>query len=156
MKFLCITCDEQMRLTETLSPEQDAVSAVFTCPKCGHQIAMLTNSMETQLVKSLDVRIGGSATRHEPMSVVRSSLEGASESPQSSASGGKCPFTGAVKEAVASDAMVWTDGALQRLERVPPFIRPMVRRGIEDHAREQGLREITEEVMADVRSTFGM
>lgn len=156
MKFLCVTCDEQMRLAETLGPEGDAVSAVFECPECGHRIAMLTNSMETQLVKSLDVKIGRSAESRAPMSVVRGSLEGASETSQPASSGGKCPFTGAVKEAYASSEVTWTDSALARLERIPSFVRPMVRRGIEDHAREHGIREITEEVLSEVRTTFGM
>ncbi|MGA7306502.1 MAG: PCP reductase family protein [Rhodothermales bacterium] len=157
MKFLCVTCDEQMRLTETLGPDNDAVSAIFECPECGNRIAMLTNSMETQLVKSLDVKIGRSAESREPMSVVRASLEGAVAPQEGSTAGGsKCPFTGAVKEALASGDIAWTDGALERLERIPSFVRPMVKRGIEDHAREQGIREINEEVMAEVRTTFGM
>lgn len=156
MKFLCISCDQQMQLTETLGPDDDAISAVFACPACGHQVAMLTNSMETQLVKSLDVKIGRSDASRSPMSVVRSSLEGAAAPDTETSSGGKCPFTGAVKDAFAATEIVWTDGARERLERIPDFVRPMVKRGVEQHARDQGITRITEEVMAEVRSTFGM
>lgn len=156
MKFLCVSCDEQMNLTKTAGPEEDAISAFFACPLCGHEIAMLTNSMETQLVKSLDVKIGKAKMAETPMSVVRSSLEGVPESQPVSSSGGKCPFTGAVKEAYAAAELVWTDAALQRLERVPEFVRPMVKRGIEQHARDIGVSEITEQLMAEVRTTFGM
>lgn len=156
MKFLCVSCDEQMRLTETLAPENDAISAIFSCPSCGNQVAMLTNSMETQLVKSLDVKIGRGTEERAPMSVVRSSLEGAAEPGSPSSGGGKCPFTGAVNEAYSTSEPSWTAAALERLERIPSFVRPMVKRGIEQHARDSGLSEITEEVMAEVRSTFGM
>jgi len=154
MKFLCVSCDEQMHLKETLKPDNEAISAVFACPSCGHEFAMLTNSMETQLVKSLDVKIGKTSDSAAPMSVVRSSLEGSSETPQSA--GGKCPFTGAVKEAFAESEPKWTAGALERLERIPSFVRPMVKRGIEQHAKDVGAAEITEELMAEVRTTFGM
>ena len=157
MKFLCVSCDRQMKLTETLGPDEDAISAVFSCPECGHQVAMLTNSMETQLVKSLDVKIGRGVESRAPMSVVRTSLEGASETAPEAAAGGKCPFTGAVKEAyAAAEQVVWTEGARERLERIPELVRPIVKRGIEQHARDQGIAKITEEVMAEVRTTFGM
>ncbi|HUF10866.1 MAG TPA: PCP reductase family protein [Rhodothermales bacterium] len=157
MKFLCVSCDRQMKLTETLGPDEDAISAIFSCPECGHQVAMLTNSMETQLVKSLDVKIGRGAELRGPMSVVRTSLLDAPETVSEGSAGGKCPFTGAVKEAFAAgEDVVWTEAARERLERIPEFVRPMVKRGIEQHARDQGIARITEEVMADVRTTLGM
>lgn len=41
----------------------------------------------------------------------------------------------------------WTEGALKRLEKVPPFAKGMAKKAIEDYARENNQREITEEVM---------
>ena len=58
MKFLCIPCDSPMKLQTVGSPEGGSLSAVFSCPKCGYEMAMLTNPYETQLVQSLGVRIG--------------------------------------------------------------------------------------------------
>lgn len=44
----------------------------------------------------------------------------------------------------------------QRLARVPEFVRPMVRDSVERHARERGCREITCEVMDEVKSSMRM
>jgi len=172
MKFLCVACDEHMKLERTLPPDDDAISAVFTCPNCGSAFAMHTNSMETQLVRSLDVKIGGSNGDRAPMQTVRGALEGAKEIPGSelnaggpdleagdSQDAGKCPFTGAVSEAFAaagSTGPAWTEGAEARLDRVPSFIRPMVKKGIEDVAKQKGYSEITEDVMVEVREEIGM
>ena len=58
MKFLCIECDEPMKLVKTAPPERGSLSVVYSCPSCARQIAMLTNPFETQLVQSLGVKIG--------------------------------------------------------------------------------------------------
>jgi len=59
MKFLCIECDQQMAFAERQLPGDGTLAATFKCPKCGRVVAMLTNPMETQLVSSLGVEIGG-------------------------------------------------------------------------------------------------
>jgi len=41
----------------------------------------------------------------------------------------------------------WTDGALKRLEKVPPFAKGMAKKAIEDYAREKNHTTITEKVM---------
>jgi len=169
MKFLCVSCDEQMMLERTLAPENDAISAVFACPKCGSAFAMHTNSMETQLVRSLDIKIGkGGAEERMPMQSVRASLAGvkdldghvsAAAQSDSPSGGSKCPFSDVVTEAFEAEVAtgpVWTSAANERLDRVPSFIRPMVKRGIEDMARQKGYAEITEEVMQEVRGEIGM
>ncbi|HHL39070.1 MAG TPA: radical SAM protein [Deltaproteobacteria bacterium] len=46
---------------------------------------------------------------------------------------------------------VWTAEARERLGRVPSFLRPMVRRGLERYARAMGIAEITPELMAELR-----
>lgn len=74
MKFLCVECDEAMRLETTSGPHRGSMTVVFACPSCGRRTAMLTNSMETQVVRSLGVKIGGRSAPSEPMEMVRSSL----------------------------------------------------------------------------------
>ena len=59
MKFLCVECDRQMGFAERELPGDGTLAAVFTCPACHRAVAMLTNPMETQLVASLGVKIGG-------------------------------------------------------------------------------------------------
>ena len=41
----------------------------------------------------------------------------------------------------------WTQAALKRLEKVPPFALGMAKKAIEDYARENNRAKITEEVM---------
>ncbi|MBI4537356.1 MAG: PCP reductase family protein [candidate division NC10 bacterium] len=52
--------------------------------------------------------------------------------------------------------LAWSPDAERRLERVPEFIRPMIRQSIEHFAAEHGYRLITPEVMAEARGAFGM
>src|SRR5437667_8872867 len=59
MKFLCVECDQQMAFAERALPGDGTLAATFKCPKCGRVVAMLTNPMETQLVASLGVELGG-------------------------------------------------------------------------------------------------
>lgn len=131
MKFLCVACDEAMRFVEAGEPPRgDTLTAVYGCPRCGHRIALLANPWETQLVHSMGVAIGGRTAPHEPLEVVRARL--------------------------AESRLLWTEDAERRIERVPEFVRPMVRDGIERHARERGCHEVTCEVMDEARSRMGM
>lgn len=50
------------------------------------------------------------------------------------------PFTG-----------TWDEAAQARLNRIPYFLRAMVKKGVERHAREQGLTVITVELMEELR-----
>ena len=167
MKFLCVECDEPMKLKETKGPDDGSMTVIFDCPKCGKGIAMLTNQMETQMVRSLDVKIGGRSVPAEPMETTRKSLahgvfpsHASSESaaqPNDENKESKCPFTGAVNDAFeTASEFVWTREAEERLERIPPFARSMAKKGIEQHAREKGYTEINESVMDEVRDQFGM
>lgn len=168
MKFLCVACDEAMTLNDVHGPDAGAMTVVFGCPSCGTEVAMLTNPMETQVVRSLGVSIGTPAAAPSPMSTVRTGLAGAhgATEPQpsnppaeSKKSASKCPFTGVVDEAFAARAAPgpsWTPEAEARLARIPAYARAMVREGIEVHAREQGYAEIDDAVMDEMRSRFGM
>ncbi len=46
MKFLCVSCDEPMKLAEARPPERGSLTVVYRCPRCSHEIAMLTNPYE--------------------------------------------------------------------------------------------------------------
>ena len=50
----------------------------------------------------------------------------------------------------------WSPDAERRLERIPEFIRPMARQGVEQFAVERGYQRITEEVMEEARGALGM
>lgn len=76
MKFLCVDCDEPMALKSTSGPDNGSMTVVFGCGTCGREIAMLTNSMETQMVHSLGVKIGGAKEEAPPMETISSSLIG--------------------------------------------------------------------------------
>ncbi len=76
MKFLCLDCDNVMEFAERQIPGDGTLAAVFKCGSCGREMAMLTNPMETQLVSSLGVKIGGREVPTQPMELARTSLEG--------------------------------------------------------------------------------
>ena len=48
MKFLCLDCDEAMKLHSTAGPDEGSLTVTFRCPQCGFRVAMLTNPFETQ------------------------------------------------------------------------------------------------------------
>lgn len=143
MKFLCVLCDQAMKLVEMAPPDRGALAIVYECPECAHRIAMLTNPLETQVVTSLGVQIGPG---------------------QGDVS--KCPFSGMVQEmtggtaspgtAGAPPSVTWTTAALERLQRIPDFVRPMARSGIEKYAADKGLAEIDETVLDGAKDFFGM
>ncbi|MBI4400362.1 MAG: hypothetical protein HY581_01875 [Nitrospirae bacterium] len=54
-------------------------------------------------------------------------------------------------QTAASD-IVWTEGALKRMERAPVFLRGMVKRLAEKKARELGYTEITAEILDQFKS----
>ncbi len=160
MKFLCVRCDDAMRLERAEGPEDGTLRAVFTCPACGTRIAMLTNPWETQLVRALDVKIGGRSAPAQPLEFVRSMLASpreagpaaGSEAPPAPA----CPFSAVANRSAEQASITWDAAAERRLERIPEFIRPMARQGIEQFASRHGYRHITEDVMEEARGAFGM
>ena len=142
MKFLCVGCDEQMAFAERQQPGDGTFAASFSCPRCGHTVALLANPMESQLVSALGVRIGGSALDPEPMETTRATLAGAPE---------------AMIDARPADVRPhWSPAAQERLSHVPTFVRGMVKRIYGDFARERGIAEITPEVMDRARTELGL
>lgn len=150
MKFLCVQCDQAMKLKDVVKQEeQGTLSVVYECPSCLQEMAMLTNPHETQLVTSLGVNIG----------------PGNGESQASSETQPKCPFAGMLQGAGMSQgaaassssgsSLPWAQEALARLDRIPEFIRPMARKGVEDFARDRGYGQIDITVMDEARQAFG-
>jgi len=162
MKFLCVECDEAMKLLRTEGPDEGSLTVAFGCPRCGRQIAMLTNPWETQLVRTLGVKVGGRAEAAEPFEQIRSTLgtqrEEAFVSEGETGEGPGCPFAAMIPgfdSTVAGD-VAWTPEAEARIERIPNFIRPMAKKAIERFAQDKGYGTITEAVMDEARSAIGM
>ncbi len=142
MKFLCIDCDAQMSFEERKEPGDGTFAAAFRCPSCGRAVALLANPMETQLVGALGVKIGGRTLDEQPLELVRSTMVGRDD---------------ALADEVAPRGRVrWSPESLERLERVPSFVRGMVKRIYAEWAVEQGVGEITPEVMDRARTELGL
>jgi light-independent protochlorophyllide reductase subunit B len=56
------------------------------------------------------------------------------------------------QEPAGETTIQWTDGALQEVAGVPPFLRGRARRLAEDHARRRGSGEVTREIFLESRS----
>jgi len=161
MKFLCLDCDQPMKLHSTEGPDEGSLTVTFRCPECGFRVAMLTNPFETQMVRSLGVKVGGRTVPAEPFENLRATMAGARPDAfeGTAEGGGSCPFAaalGGAAEASEPAAVTWDAAAAARLERIPAFIRPMARRSIERFAAERGYATITETVMDEARAVFGM
>ena len=165
MKFLCLDCDEPMKLHSTAGPDEGSLTVTFRCPECGFRVAMLANPFETQMVKSLGVKVGGASAPAQPFQHITASMAGAradvfeGDVPTSTdATGRGCPF-GAMLNEQTGDAdigVTWSPEAEARVERIPSFIRPMARKAIERFAEAQGHLMITEAVMDEARGALGM
>jgi len=144
MKFLCVECDRQMQFEERQLPGDGTLAAAFKCPACGRVVALLTNPMETQLVASLGVKIGGRTIDEQPMETVRGMV----------ATGKASAFDDG--ERGEGRGPIWTVEAQERLARVPGFVRGMVKRIYADYAKDRGIAEITPTVMDTARSELGL
>jgi hypothetical protein len=152
MKFLCVPCDAPMKLQTVAPPDRGSMSIVYACPESGYEMAMLTNAYETQAVQSLGVRIGPDTAGEAPSAT------------STDASGGKCPFSAMIPTIEATQPaqtaepvpVRWTAAAEARLAKVPEFVRPMARTGIERYARERGALEVDEQILDAARDFFGM
>ena len=165
MKFLCVPCDSPMRMRTTEESEPGSLAVVYSCPECGYEMAMLTNQSETQLVRSLGVRIGPAAAAAiaapgAAASAAAAVTAGAAAEPTGAS---RCPFSAMLGAAAADTASPpvqagpsWTPEALARLEAIPEMVRPMARAGIEMVARENGHQVIDEAVLVSARTRFGM
>lgn len=158
MKFLCVPCDEQMKLKHAIGPEGGSVALVYACPTCSAEMAMMTNPHETQVVGSLGVKIG------------------TAEDPETAAVASKCPFTGMLADMgvpvtgtrAAENAdpvengnggpggIPWTAEARERLANIPDIVRTSAIAGIEKFAEDHGYEEVDAAVLERARSFFGI
>ena len=146
MKFLCLDCDTQMQFDERRQPGDGTFAASFGCPKCGRRVAMLANPMETQLVSSLGVEIGGRTLDEEPMELTRKALAGRDDA-----------FVEEIqRSAPRAQRAEWSTDAQERLARVPGFVRGMVKKIYSDYAAERSITEITPAVMDRAREELGL
>ena len=145
MKFLCVECDRQMQFEERQLPGDGTLAAAFRCPTCGRVVALLTNPMETQLVTSLGVKIGGTTLPPQPMEMVRGMV----------ATGREDAFVEDGKRETGN-VPVRSAEAQERLARVPSFVRGMVKRIYLDYAKDRGIAEITPAVMDTARTELGL
>ncbi|HVH67306.1 MAG TPA: PCP reductase family protein [Gemmatimonadales bacterium] len=145
MKFLCVDCDRQMLFEERRLPGDGTLAAAFKCPACGRLVALLTNPMETQLVASLGVKIGGRTIDEQPFETVRSMV----------ATGRADAFTDDGQR-TTDNTPTWSPDAQDRLARVPGFVRGMVKRIYADYAKQRGIAEITPAMMDTARSELGL
>ncbi len=150
MKFLCISCDTVMDFAERQIPGDGTLAAVFECGSCDREVAMLTNPMETQLVSSMGVKIGGREVPSQPLELARTSMEGGNEKVFDST------------EELEGDSkarplrVTWTSEAMGRLDNVPSFVRGMVKRIYTDWAQQNGVDEMNPEIMDRARSELGL
>ncbi len=147
MRFLCVDCDAVMAFEERQLPGDGTLAAVFRCPACGRMTAMLANPMETQLVSSLGIKVGGRDVPEQPLESIRGGVT----------SGRADAFDDAPHEGPRPAAPVtWSVEAVERLSRVPSFVRGMVKRIYADYAKERGIDEITPAVMDRARQDLGL
>ena len=150
MKFLCIACDTVMDFAERQIPGDGTLAAVFECGSCDREVAMLTNPMETQLVSSMGVKIGGREVPAQPMELARTSMEGGSEDVFD-------PTDEPVQDPTARPMRVtWTSEAVGRLDNVPSFVRGMVKRIYTDWAQQNGVNEMNPQIMDRARTELGL
>jgi len=154
MKFLCVPCDEQMKLKHAIGPEGGSVALVYACPICSAEMAMMTNPHETQVVGSLGVKIG------------------AESDPETAAAASKCPFTGMLADMGVPvtgthanpvedgnggpEGIPWTPEARERLANIPDIVRASAVAGIEKFAEDHGYEEVDAAVLERARSFFGI
>jgi DNA-directed RNA polymerase subunit RPC12/RpoP len=165
MKFLCLDCDEAMKLHSSAGPDEGSLTVTFRCPECGFRVAMLTNPFETQMVKSLGVKVGGASAPATPFQHITSSMAGGRADafegnvPSSLESTGRgCPFGAMINETAGETGttITWTPEAAARVANIPSFIRPMAKKAIERFAEAQGYPTVTEAVMDEARTAIGM
>ena len=130
MRFLCMACEEGMTFEEATGPEEGSVTIVFRCQTCGAGVAMLTNPGETRLVQALGVRVGGRDGEAALLETTSGLIDSGSSLP-------------------------WTREAEERIERVPAFVRPMVRIAVERIALAANAPEVTGAHVAAAGESMG-
>jgi len=165
MKFVCLNCEAFMLFQKVEKPGEGTLGVEFLCPKCSARFSMVTNPGETQMVQALGVKIGGRTTAPEAFELTRGTLKDAAECPMpgmvaaagataaqsttsESTSSGSCPFSSMVAGmgSGASEAagLEWSAEALDRLSKIPEFVRPTVKMDVEAYAKTTGQTFVTQ------------
>lgn len=145
MKFLCVSCEVQMVSVGQRAPGDGTLGILFRCPDCDREIAMLTNPMETQMVSSLCVKLDDDEGEERP-----EPFEGLSAGLSEEAA------SASTEPGDARSAPSWSPEAEARLQRVPGFVRGVVRRMYSDWARDRQIVEITPDVMDRARGDLDL
>ena len=178
MKFVCMNCETFMLFQKVEKPGEGSLGVEFLCPTCKARFSMVTNPGETQMVQALGVKIGGRTTAPEPFELTRGTLKDGAECPvpafaspavsepastSTGEGGGTCPFSslvasmgqGASDQASRSASLEWSAEALDRLEKIPEFVRPTVRAEVEEYARKAGESFVTQAMLDRYKNTSG-
>ncbi len=170
MKFVCMNCETFMLFQKVEKPGEGSLGVEFLCPSCKARFSMVTNPGETQMVQALGVKIGGRTTAPEAFELTRGTLKEGAECPVPGASamaapaaksgsvttgesgGGSCPFSSMVASmgagaAEPSNALEWSAEALDRLAKIPEFVRPTVKMEVEAYARQTGETFVTQSML---------
>ena len=82
-----------------------------------------------------------------------------------SSEGGGCPFSAMVAQmglgssgatgtaAPATEPLLWTPDAQEKLAKIPSFVQPMVKSSVETYARKNGFTTVTLQVMDDSKNS---
>jgi len=113
-------------------------------PTCGRVVALLTNPMETQLVASLGVKIGGTTLPPQPMEMVRGMVATGKRTPsktRGSGERGAVPLGQWRRRSASPESLTsCADGQADYL----------------DYAKDRGIAEITPAVMDTARTELGL
>src|SRR5256885_9472737 len=121
-----------MAFDDRQQPGDGTFTASFGCRTCGRRVAMLANPMETQLVSTLGVEIGGRTLDEQPLEFTRNAVAGREDA-----------FTEDAPPSTRAPRPMWSSDAEDRLSKVPGFVRGMVKKIYSDYARERAIAEIT-------------
>jgi hypothetical protein len=114
------------------------------------------------MIPSAEGALHSSSARSAPAGAERGegapASDGARGSSRLRAEGASASLAGASAEAGGAEppGLGWTAAAEARLLKVPAFVRPMARTGIERFARERGAVEVDEQILDAARDFFGM
>ncbi|MEW6681862.1 MAG: PCP reductase family protein [Nitrospirota bacterium] len=177
MKFVCMNCETFMLFQKVEKPGEGSLGVEFLCPSCKARFSMVTNPGETQMVQALGVKIGGRTTAPEAFELTRGTLKEGAECPvpgaaamaapamtsgavTSESGAGSCPFSSMVASmgaggAEQSTALEWSAEALERLAKIPDFVRPTVKMEVEAYARQAGETFVTQAMLDKYKTAPG-
>lgn len=181
MKFVCLNCEAFMLFQKVEKPGEGSLGVEFLCPTCKARFSMVTNPGETQMVQALGVKIGGRTTAPEAFELTRDTLKdggtgtcpvpamtasvskGADAPSTVEAAAGNCPFSsmvasmgGAMSTPASSTeptGLEWSAEAMDRLAKIPDFVRPTVRAEVEAYARKHGESFVTQAMIDQYKGT---